>query len=103
MSWVIAHAFNSDLTLDRMLGTLSDNTDMPWRPRDSDLWGEYISAAISDIVLAKIFIEDPGFLLELKFFDDSLRDDWEHASQREFDKILPLIRARDVRRAPANN
>lgn len=53
--------------------------------------------------MARIFVEEPGFLLELKFQDDGLRERWEAASRRVNDQILPHLRARNVRRAPANN
>lgn len=103
MSFVVAHAFNCDLDLAEILGELRARTSFEWIERDSFFWGDYISAGVSPGVIAKIFIEDPGYLIEIKFRDDSLRGDWERAAGQVMDELLPLIGGRDVRLAPANN
>lgn len=103
MSWVVGYAFDCDLDLEELFGVLDERTRFSWRMRDSDLWGDYVSATIGADVVAKIFIEGPGYLLELKFQDDSLRDEWSEASRQVIDEILPYLDARDILRAPANN
>ena len=103
MSFVVAHAFNCDLELPRILAELRARTSYEWIERDSFFWGDYISAGVSDGVIAKIFEEDPGYLIEVKFTDDRLRGDWERAAGEVMDQLLPLIGARDVRPASPNN
>lgn len=103
MSFVVAHAFNSDLELAGILDELRARTTHEWIERDSFFWGDYISAGVSPGVIAKIFVEDPGYLIEVKFIDDRLRSDWERAARDVMDQVLPLIGARDVRPASSNN
>lgn len=103
MSWVVAFAFDCDFSLAEILERLRDTTDLTWYTRDSHSWGDYVSAGVGDDVIAKIFVEEPGYLLELEFGDDRLRASRDGASQPLRDGILPLLGPRNVRRAPANN
>jgi hypothetical protein len=103
MSVVVAHAFNCDLELSEILEELRARTSFRWIERDSFYWGDYISAGISPGVIAKIFIEEPGYLFEVKFSDNSLSWDWEGPVREVMDQVLPHIGARDVRPAPSNN
>lgn len=103
MSWVVAFAFNCDISLHEMLQTLREKTEFTWLNRDSHFWGDYISAQVKPGMIAKIYVEEPGFLLEIKFEDDALRGVWKAASRRVIDEILPHLDARDVRRAPSNH
>lgn len=103
MSFVVAYAFNCDLELPQILRELRARTEFEWIERDSHYWGDYISAGVSEGVIAKVFIEDPGYLFEIKFDDDTLQWDWDDAADEVINQVLPLIGARDVRPAPSNN
>jgi hypothetical protein len=103
MSFVVAHAFNCDLQLSQILKELRAQTEFEWIERDSFFWGDYISAGVFPGVIAKVFIEDPGYLFEIKFDDDALRADWERAARQVRDQVLSLIGACDVKLAPSNN
>jgi hypothetical protein len=104
MSFVVAYAFRSDFSLSQILDAVRANTSWEWLARDSEFWGEYLSAQSSaQPVLAKIFVEGNAYLLELKFQDDGLRESWEPVARGIVNLLLPPLAAIDIRRAEANN
>jgi hypothetical protein len=104
MSFVVAYAFRSDLSLVQMHESLRANTSWQWRERDSEFWGDYISAqGTLQPVMVKIFVEGDGYLLELKFQDDGLRESWEPVAEAVMDLLLPSLAATGVRKAESNN
>ena len=103
MGFIVAYAFDGDRTLEQILTELRERTDRSWRERDSFWWGDYLSARWAPGILVKIFVEEPGYLLEIAFEDDDLRTSWERSARQVVDALLPLLDARNVRRAPANN
>lgn len=104
MSFVVAYSFRSDMALSEVLDTMRANTTWEWWERDSEFWGDYISAqSTSQPVMVKIFIEGDGYLLELKFLDDNLRTAWEPVAEGIINDLLPSLSATDVQPAEPNN
>src|SRR6266545_6646341 len=109
MSFVIAYAFNAREPLAKvpdLLRHLRAHTALEWIERDSDLWGEYVSANVaSPKAVAMVFPpeDDDRYNVELKFFDDALRDTWETASDALLQQFLPHLGATDVAITIARN
>lgn len=104
MSLVVAFAFECDKSLPQMLDALRAGTTWQWYERDSDLWDEYLSAQASPNQLSvKVFTEENRYLLEFKCLTPEAEARWEELTQTALGKLVPLLGAREVRRAPANN
>ena len=109
MSFVVAYAFTTRLPLVKvpdLLRHLRAHTTFDWIERDSDLWGEYVSTNVaSPHAVAMIFPPDDynRYNVEVKFFDDALRDTWEKASDALLQQFLPHLEATDVEYTIARN
>jgi len=104
MSLIVAYAYRSDKTLPEQLAALRTGTDWEWQERDSEFWGDYLSAqAVAEELMVKIFAEDDGYLFEFKCLTPEAEARWEEHVRLVLRQLAPLVQAQEVRRAPANN
>lgn len=104
MSLVVAFAYHSEKKLPEQLAALRAATDWEWRARDSEFWGEYLSAqAIAEELSVKLFAEEDGYLFEFKCLTPEAEARWEERTRVVLRQLVPLVQAEEVRRAPANN
>ncbi|MBI4700709.1 MAG: hypothetical protein HY744_06025 [Deltaproteobacteria bacterium] len=94
-----AWAFKSDLSLAQMLAALGAQGRWQWSERDSDYWGDYLSAwAYDDCARVRIFEEDDFFVVDL-LFESSAADaaeKWQAFQDEIMTGVLPALGARDV-------
>jgi hypothetical protein len=98
---VYAYAFKSDLTLPQIFQRLNDLGPWQWIERDSDRWGEYISAraiARPHEGIAKIFVEPDHYAINVSLSSEALNPQSAFNEVRKFviERILPAIGARDI-------
>lgn len=104
MSLVVAYAYRSEKKLPDQLAALRAGTDWEWHERDSEFWGEYLSAqAVAEELVVKIFAEENGYLFEFKCLTPEAEARWEERTRLVLRQLAPLVQAQEVRRAPANN
>lgn len=102
MSAVVAYAYRSQMSLEAQLATLRAATEWEWIERDSEFWGDYISAHAGELML-KIFVEGDGFLFEFKCLTPEAEARWEEHVRLALRRLAPLVGAEEVRRAEPNN
>ena len=104
MSLIIAYAYRSAKSLPEQLVALRAGTDWQWHERDSEFWGDYLSAqAPVEEVMVKLFAENDGYLIELKTLTPEADALWEERTRSVLRQFAPLVGAEEVRRAPPNN
>jgi hypothetical protein len=104
MSVVVAYAFRSDKSLPQQLEALRAGTDWDWSERDSEFWGDYLSAqAHPDDLMVKIFVEADGYLFEFKCMTPAAEARWEDLTRVALRRLAPLVGAQEVRRTASNN
>jgi len=102
VSVVVAYAYRSQMGLAAQLATLRAATEWEWIERDSEYWGDYISAHAGEIML-KIFSEGDGYLFEFKCLTPEAEARWEEQVRLALRQLAPLVGAEEVRRAESNN
>jgi hypothetical protein len=104
MSVVVAYAYHSELALREQLAALRAGTDWAWQERDSEFWGDYLSArAAPEGLMVKIFVEDDGYLLEFKCLTPEAEARWEEHTRVALRQLAPLVRAQAVHQTEPNN
>ena len=98
MRKVYAYSFRSGLPLPEMLVRLNETGPWRWIERDSDTWGDYISAvALPDPHrgTVKIFVEPDHYVLNVLLKSEQPEAAALFDSVREtlFDRLLPAIGA----------
>jgi len=99
MKDVFAYSFRTGLSLAEIFARLNATGPWRWSVRDSEQWGEYISTrALPDYAMAKIFVEDDSFVVNVTFESDRPAADAELDALRAvlLTQVLPSIEARDV-------
>lgn len=107
MSEHVAFAFSTDLALDEIYARLHQTHGWEWHRRDNDRWDNYLSAAPvpgPNRVMVKLFVEERGeYVVDILFSygeETSLaRAAYEAARRVLFERLLPLIGARNLRPA----
>ena len=101
MKRLVAHKFESDLSLSDMLDRL--NTAGPWRweMRDSERWGDYIATRAlpePDHAIVKLVVESGYFVVNVKFKSQraDAQSTFEELQQTLLTRVLISIGARDV-------
>ncbi|MDX1376741.1 MAG: hypothetical protein R3357_14330 [Burkholderiales bacterium] len=104
MSLVVAYAYSSEKALPEQLAVLRAGTDWTWHLRDSELWGEYISAhAVEEGLMVKIFVEGEGYLFEFKCMTPEAEARVEERTRLVLRRLAPLVMAEGVHAAQPNN
>jgi hypothetical protein len=102
---VIAYAFKSDLSLEQMNELLNDQSAWQWIDRESDYFGEYLSANPHDVddgadgnSRLRIFKEEDHYVIDVMYDSEKpkAQEAWEALVAQVKDKVLPQLAARDV-------
>jgi hypothetical protein len=107
MTRLRAYAFKSDKDIVAIRDRLNEIGPWKWIDRDSDRWGEYISATVPglDTGMAKLFVEDSRYVINLLL--KSERADAQRLFDGVFDVVftylLPAIDASDVAEVEADD
>lgn len=101
MTSLFAVSFNSDLSLEQLFARLNEAGPWRWLMRDSEHWGDYISARALPLPLqamVKIYVEPDHYVVNVSFDSEGADAPAELAALREtlFDRLLPAIGARNI-------
>lgn len=93
MKRISAHSFDSPMTLSEIRDRLNEIGPWRWIDRDSDSYGEYISAKVLDEPhdgMLKIFQEDTHYAINVKLKSEAEAD----VAKRAFDAVLATLHER---------
>jgi hypothetical protein len=87
--------FQSPLGLSQMKDALNPTSVRPWVLGDSDHLGDYLGGRLREEAVARIYVVQAGFLVNLLFtsLNGDVRAQFQVAQQKLLEHILPLLGA----------
>jgi hypothetical protein len=99
---VDAYSFQSDLSLNQMHSILHVRSGLDWKGGDNDFWGEYLICRPNNShSKLRLFIDDGRFVIDMSTLPGE-KDMLSYEELQEIveEKVLPLLKARDVQPHP---